>query len=71
MHLVLALFAPDRAIERRERQTRGCVHRPDNGDPTHRIMATNSAFLFVGWIANPTEGDLQTGNRVANANLLI
>ena len=69
MHPVLALFAPDRAIERRERQTRRRVHRPGNGDPIHPIMATNSEVLFVGWVANPTEGHLRKGNRVATANL--
>jgi hypothetical protein len=35
MHPVIALFAPDRDIERRERQTRPGIHRPDDGDPTH------------------------------------
>jgi hypothetical protein len=34
-------------------------------------MAANFEFLFVSWIANLTEGHLPTGNRVANANLLI
>ena len=71
MHPVLALFAPDCAIERRKRQTRTHIYRPDNGDPTHRIVATNFEVLFVSWIANLTEGHLPTGNRVANANLLI
>jgi hypothetical protein len=28
-------------------------------------------FYFVSWIANLTEGHLPTGNRVANAKLLI
>ena len=37
MHPVLALFAPDRAIERRERQTCTHIYRPEDGDPTHRI----------------------------------
>src|SRR5438094_7196107 len=45
MHPVLALFGPDHAIESRERQTRGCVHRPGDGDPTHRILATKSDLL--------------------------
>src|SRR5438034_11510729 len=69
MHPVLALFAPDRAIERRERQACRPVHRPGNGDPIHPVMATNFEVLFFGWIANPTEGHLRTGNRVATANL--
>ena len=34
-------------------------------------MAANFEFLFVSSIANLTEGHLPTGNRVANANLLI
>jgi len=71
MDPVFALFAPDRAIERRERQTCTHIYRPDNGDPTHRIIATNSEILFGSWIANLTEGHLRTGNKVANVNLLI
>jgi hypothetical protein len=35
IHAVLPLFAPDRAVERCERQTRARIHRPDNGDPVH------------------------------------
>ena len=69
MHPVLALFAPDRAIKRRKRQARTQIYRPEDGDPTHRIMATTSEVLFGSWIANPTEGHLRTGNRVATANL--
>ena len=34
-------------------------------------MAANFEFLFVSSIANLTEGHLPTGNRVANAHLLI
>jgi len=34
-------------------------------------VARNSEVLFVGWIANLTEGHLPTANRVANAKLLI
>src|SRR5438034_9545710 len=45
MHRVLALFGPGHAIESRQRQTRGCVHRPGDGDPTHRIMTTKSDLL--------------------------
>jgi len=71
MHRVLALFAPDHAIERRKGQTCTHVYRPDNGDPIHRVVARNSEVLFVGWIANLTEGHLPTANRVANAKLLI
>src|SRR6266571_2352790 len=45
MHPALALSAPDRAIERRERQTSSHIYRPGDGDPTHRIMATKSDLL--------------------------
>src|SRR4029453_7847181 len=71
MHETLAISAPNRQIHRRKGQTCTHVYRPDNGDPTHRLMATNFEFLFVGWIANLTEGHLPAGSRVANANLLI
>src|SRR5438045_973894 len=71
MHETLALSAPNRQIHHRKGQTCTHVYRPDNGDPTHRLTATNFEFLFVRWIANLTEGNLPTGKRVANANLLI
>ena len=45
MHPALALFAPDRAIERREGQTSSHIYRPGDGDPTHRIMVTKSDLL--------------------------
>jgi len=70
MHETLALSAPNRQIHRRKGQTCTHVYRPDNGDPTHRLMATNFEFLFVSWTANLTEGHLPTGSRVANVNLL-
>ena len=38
MHPILALFEPDNEIERRERQARGGIHRPKNGDPTHWLI---------------------------------
>src|SRR6266567_41039 len=71
MHETLAISAPNRQIHRRKGQTCTHVYRPDNSDPTHRLMATTFEFLFVRWIANLTEGHLPTGNRVTNANLLI
>src|SRR5882724_6774531 len=71
MHETLALSAPNRQIHRRKGQTCTHVYRPDNGDPTHRLTATNFEFLFVRWIANLTEGHLPTGNGGANANLLM
>src|SRR5438874_13338389 len=70
MHETLALSAPNRQIHRRKGQTCTHVYRPDNGDPTHRLMATNFEFLFVRWIANLTEGHFPARSRVANANLL-
>src|SRR6266699_7346626 len=70
MHETLALSAPNRQIHRRKGQTCTHVYRPDNGDPTHRLIATNFEFLFVSWTANLTEGHLPAGSRVANANLL-
>src|ERR1041385_881392 len=69
MRPVLPLFAPDRAIERRERQTDAYIYRPGNGDPTHRVMATNSQVSFGSWIANLTEGHLRAGNRVAKLSI--
>ena len=71
MHEILAIPAPNRQIHRRKGQTCTHVYRPDNGDPTHRLMATNFEFLFVRWIANLTECHLPAGSRLANANLLI
>ena len=71
MHETLALSAPNRQIHRRKGQTCTHVYRPNNGDPTHRLMATNFEFLFVSSIANLTEDHLPAGSRVANANLLI
>src|SRR5213079_60440 len=71
MHETLALSAPNRQIHRRKGQTCTHVYRPDNGDPTHRLMATNFEFLFVRWIANPTEGHFPVGSLVVNANLSI
>jgi hypothetical protein len=71
MHEILAISAPNRQIHRRKGQTCTHVYRPDNGDPTHRLMVANFEFLFVRLIANLTEGHLPAGNRVANANLLI
>src|SRR6266550_1387929 len=71
MHETLALSAPNRQIHHRKGQTCTHVYRPDNSDPTHRLMATNFEFLFVTSIANLTEGHLPAGSRVANANLLI
>jgi rubredoxin len=71
MHETLAISAPNRQIHRRKGQTCTHVYRPDNGDPTHRLIATTFEFLFVRWTANLTEGHLPTGNRVANAKLLI
>ena len=71
MRPVLALFAPDHAVERRERQTRSGVHRPYNCDPTHRIVGMNSEVLSISCVANLTEGHLPTASRVANANPLI
>ena len=68
MDPVLPLLAPDQQSYPRQRQAGGGIHRPDNGDPTHRLMATNFEFLFVRWIANL---HLPTGDRVTNANLLI
>ncbi len=70
MHETLALSAPNRQIHRRKGQTCTHVYRPDNGDPTHRLMATTFEFLFVSWTANLTEGHLPAGSRVANANFL-
>src|SRR6266567_432556 len=71
MHETLALSAPNRQIHRRKGQTCTHVYRPDNGDPTHRLMATNFELLFVSWIANLTEGHSVAESRVPNANLLI
>src|SRR6266513_3478334 len=71
MHETLAFTAPNHQIHRRKGQTCTYVYRPDNGDPTHRLMAANFEFLFVSSIANLTEDHLPTGNRVADANLLI
>src|SRR5207248_1534484 len=47
MHPVLALFAPDYAIERRQRQTRGGIHRPDNGNPTHGLPLSDCVYVSV------------------------
>src|SRR5438477_7416424 len=71
MHETLALSAPNGQIHRRKGQTCTHIYRPENGDPTHRIVATSNEFLFVSSIANLTEGHLPTGNRGTNANLLI
>ena len=49
IHPVFALFEPDRAIERSERQTCSGVHRPDKGDPTHSTDR--------GWWCSPSSSD--------------
>ncbi len=61
MHPAFALFAPNCQIHRRKGQTCPDVYRPDEGDPTHRIMAGYSEVLFVSWIAHLTEGHLRFG----------
>src|SRR5436190_17765925 len=53
MHPVLALFGPDHAIESRERQTRGCVHRPENSYPAHRNTAAERQALEEWLVAKP------------------
>src|SRR5438046_9538088 len=35
MRPVSTLLAPDQQVDPGQRQTRGRIHRPDNGDPTH------------------------------------
>jgi hypothetical protein len=47
MHPILALFEPDNEIERRERQARGGIHRPKNGDPTHWLITTTADSSIV------------------------
>src|SRR6266496_541957 len=37
MRPTFALLAPDEEVYPGQRQTRGRVHRPDNGNPTHRM----------------------------------
>src|SRR4030095_16676534 len=47
MHPVLALFAPDYEIKRRQRQTRGGIHRPDDGNPTHGGVIVGISLGFT------------------------
>ncbi len=51
----LALFAPDCAIERRKRQTRTQIYRPEDGDPTHRLTATSFDLECVSISPSSTE----------------
>src|SRR5437764_12561106 len=53
MHETLALSAPNRQIHRRKGQTCTHVYRPDNGDPTHRLMATNFEFFICSLDREP------------------
>ena len=48
--------AQDQQSYPRQRQTGGGIYRPDNGNPTHGITATNYGLLVVRWIKNLTEG---------------
>src|SRR4026209_2457557 len=40
MRPILTLLAPDQQVYPRQRQTRGGIHRPDNGNPTHGMPSS-------------------------------
>src|SRR6266545_1921720 len=47
MRPAFALLAPDQQVYPRQRQTRGRVHRPDNGNPTHRMPSSDCGNFSV------------------------
>ncbi len=59
MYPVLPLFAPDQQRYPGQRQTRARIHRPDNGDPTHGITATNCGVSLLVPGLTLCEGELQ------------
>src|SRR4029077_10714551 len=71
MDPVLPLLAPDEQRYPRQRQTGGRVHRPDNGDPTHGITATNCGIylLVLGLICGRGVTNAPTSSKLCNCHL--
>src|SRR5215467_12536076 len=70
MHPAFALFAPNHQIDHPKGQTRARIYRPDNSDPIHRIMATNSEAWFVSRVLDSTEDHSRIGDPVTTATVV-
>src|SRR5207237_9062820 len=47
MRRILTLLAPDQQVYRRQCQTRGGIHRPDDGNPTHGMPSSDFGNLLM------------------------